>query len=225
MFTGLTTTNNDLDPETTVLRKTAVIDAEMTQQHDDIAALQETRLAGVGIIKEAEYTFFWFGKEPDESRIYGTGFAVANRLICSTELPYAISDRISVINMNTKQGNLRIKNAYAPALAGSPADKDNFYFQLEDTIRKASCLERTVLLGDINARTRADFESWLECLGRFGVGKVNENGERLLELRSRNNLCVTNTMFPGKPHRKVFWNHPHSKTWHQLDFVIISRKR
>jgi len=66
--------------------------------------------------------------------------------------------------------------------------------------------------------------SWPECLGKFGIGKINENGLRLLEFCSRNNLSI-NFFFPGKQHRKVPWCHPRSKTWHQLDFVITSQKQ
>lgn len=53
---------------------------------------------------------------------------------------------------------------------------------------------------------------------------MNENGQPLLQLCCRNNLVVTNTLFPGKPHQKMSWCHPRSKSWHQLDFVITSSK-
>ena len=36
------------------------------------------------------------------------------------------------------------------------------------------------------------------CLGHFGVGKINENGQRLLELCSFHSLCVTNFYYPDK---------------------------
>ena len=223
MMTGMNASGN-LDPNNTDIRKTAVIDSELSKRQISIAALQETRLAGAGTIKESEYTFFWFGKAPEEPRIYGTGFAVLNCLTPSILTPYAVSDRISVLKMKTNQGDILIINAYAPTLAASADDKDRFYCQLEDAIKLLSSSERTILLGDMNARVGADHISWLQCLGKFGVGKINENGQRLLELCSRNNMCITNTMFPGKPHRKMSWCHPRSKTWHQLDFVIISQK-
>ena len=206
------------------MRKTAIIDTELTRRKVDLAALQETRLAGLGTIKESNYSFFWFGKSPDEPRIYGTGFAVSNSLLRSTQSPVAISDRISTMKINTKQGVIHIVNAYAPTLGATSDDKDDFYNQLEDTIRDSTESERVIVLGDLNARIGSDNSSWPECIGHFGVGKMNENGQRLLQLRCRNNLVVTNTLFPGKPHRKVSWCHPRSKTWHQLDFVIASLK-
>ena len=175
-------------------------------------------------MKETSYTFFWFGRSLEESRLYGTGFAIANDLLSSCQTPYAVSDRISALKVNTRQGGILVISAYAPTLKADAETKDHFYNQLEDTIRQASSSERVILLGDMNARVGADYNSWPKCLGKFGVGKMNDNGQRLLELCCRNDLCVTNSYFSGKPHRKMSWCHPRSKTWHQLDFVIIDQK-
>ncbi|KAI8776463.1 Craniofacial development protein 2, partial [Biomphalaria glabrata] len=59
-------------------RKTAVINNELKRLHIDIAALQETRLAENGMLRETDYTFFWKGKAQDETRIHVVGFAVKN---------------------------------------------------------------------------------------------------------------------------------------------------
>ena len=60
MMTGMNSTD-DIDPENTDIRKTAFIDAELSRRQIDIAALQETRLAGAGSISEKNYNFFRFG--------------------------------------------------------------------------------------------------------------------------------------------------------------------
>ena len=61
------------------------------------------------------------------------------------------------------------------------------------------------------------------CLGRFNIGKVNENGQMLLELCTRFSLCVANSFFDTKPQNNVSWRHPRSKHWHQLDLVLVRR--
>jgi hypothetical protein len=38
-------------------------------------------------------------------------------------------------------------------------------------------LQNLFFLGDFNARTGADHNSWPRSIGRFGVGKLNENGQ------------------------------------------------
>lgn len=54
MLTGLSNDMQDIDDT----RKTAVINNELLRQSVDIAALQETRLADSGTLKEKDYTFF-----------------------------------------------------------------------------------------------------------------------------------------------------------------------
>ena len=58
-----------------------------------------------------------------------------------------------------------------------------------------------LVMGDFNARVgcREDMDlSWLGVQGRFGVGKLNENGEHLLSFCAMNELCIMNTMFAKK---------------------------
>lgn len=94
------------------------------------------------------------------------------------------------------------------------------YEELDVVVNTFPKNEHLLLLGDFNARVGADHESWPDCLGYFGVGNMNENGQRLLELCSYYKLCITNTFFQTKPLHKVSWRHPRSKRWHQLDLII-----
>lgn len=66
--------------------------------------------------------------------------------------------------------------------------KDEFYNKLAATISSIPSKEELVLLGDFNARVGADYNWWPSCLGQFGVGKMNDNGQRLLELCIYHNL-------------------------------------
>ena len=83
--------------------------------------------------------------------------------------------------------------------------------------------EQLYILGDFNARVGADHEAWPTCLGHHGMGKMNENGQRLLELCCHHVLSITNTFFENKPCHKVYWIHPSSGHWHRLDLVITRR--
>ena len=69
----------------------------------------------------------------------------------------------------------------------------------------------------------ADHATWPSCIGHFGIGKLNENGQRLLELCSYHDLCITNTFFATKLCHRVSWQHPRSHHWHQLDLIITQR--
>lgn len=204
-------------------RKTAIIDRELKRLNIDIAALQETRLPGSGSLKEKDYTFFWQGQEPHEHRLYGVGFAIRNSLLSSVEAPSSGTPRVLSLRLTTSSGLANILSVYAPTLCSTAEAKDKFYEELEAKLQQIPAKEHLFLLGDFNARVGADHDSWPRCVGRFGVGKLNENGQRLLELCSFHDLCLTNTFFPTKPHHRVSWRHPRSRRWHQLDFVITRR--
>ena len=109
--------DRDLDSSNTDLRNTAIIDSELSRWKVSIAALQETRFAGAGSIKEEHYTFFWYGKALEKHRIYGNAFAVLNNLLSTTQTQYAVNDRRSALKLNSQQWGIIIINAYAPALA------------------------------------------------------------------------------------------------------------
>lgn len=219
MRTGISDDLREMDDT----RKTAIIDRELTRLNISIAALQETRLAASGSLKEENYTFFWKGKEPEEPRQHGVGFAIKNTLLDSVEPPSGGTERLLSIRLGTAAGPVHILSAYAPTLAAPDEAKDQFYGQLDELISGCPKDEALFLLGDLNARTGADHESWPNSLGHHGTGKINANGQRLLELSTYHDLCITNTFFECKPQHKVSWKHPRSHRWHQLDLIITRR--
>ena len=204
-------------------RKTAVINNELKRLDVDIATLQETRLADSGTLKEKDYTFFWQGKSSEQRREHGVGFAVKNSLLNKVEPGSNSSERLMTLHLNTTEGPATLISVYAPTLSASPEAKDEFYENLSSTLSNIPSTEHLFLLGDFNARVGADNDSWPSCLGHFGVGKMNDNGQRLLELCSFHELCVTNSFFRTKPQHKFSWQHPRSKHWHQLDLILTRR--
>ena len=204
-------------------RKTAVISGELKRLNIDIAALQETRLADSGQLREHDYTFFWRGKAADEVRIHGVGFAVKNTLLSSITQPSGGNERILTMSLQTRSGKVNIISAYAPTLDADPEVKDRFYDELSDVVSRIPLEDEMILLGDFNARVGSDHDAWSGSLGPHGVGNVNENGQRLLEMCSFQNLSIMNTFFQTKLRQAVTWRHPRSGHWHQLDLVIARR--
>ena len=118
---------------------------------------------------------------------------------------------------------MNILSVYAPTLSSSAEAKDEFYEDLEITIRDILATEYLYLLGDFNVRVGSDCDSWPRTIGHFGVGKLSENGQRLLELCSYHDLCITNTFYSAKPHHRVSWRLSRSRHWHQLDLAFTRR--
>ena len=135
------------------------------------------------------------------------------------------TERILPLRLNTTDGPVTLFSVYAPTLHSSQEVKDAFYDQLQSAVGKVPASDSLVLLGDFNARVGADNASWPSCLGPFGVGSINDNGQWLLELCMLYSLCITNSYFQTKPQHKVSWRHPRSKRWHQLDLILTRRSQ
>uniref|UniRef100_A0A2C9LCX7 Endonuclease/exonuclease/phosphatase domain-containing protein n=1 Tax=Biomphalaria glabrata TaxID=6526 RepID=A0A2C9LCX7_BIOGL len=215
---------NENLPDIEDVRKSAIINDELSRLKVDIVALQETRLADSGSIKEKDYSFFWQGKTESEVREHGVGFAVKNTLLNTVELKCNGSERLLSLRLKTSIGHVTLIYAYAPTLSSTPEAKDMFYDNLSSALSEIPTTEQVIILGDLNALVGSDNSAWDSCIGRFGVGKVNENGQRLLEVCSLHSLCVTNTYFKTKPQHRVSWRHPRSKHWHQLDLIMLRQK-
>ncbi|XP_061728258.1 uncharacterized protein LOC133533309 [Cydia pomonella] len=215
---------DEAEDGTPALRKTSIIDRELLRLRVDIAALQETRLADEGSLRENNYTFFWKGKDTGERREHGVGFAVKNSLLSCIDPPTGVSERIMVLKLQSTSGSVTVVSAYAPTLKTEPEIKDNFYEALRCCLDNVRTSDKLLLLGDFNARIGNNAVDWPECMGHQGVGHLNDNGQRLLELCASHSLCITNTYFKNKLIHKVSWKHPRSGHWHQLDHIITRRR-
>ena len=133
------------------------------------------------------------------------------------------SERLLTLRLNTTAGPVTIVSVYGSTMFATSDTKDEFYENFAATISSVPNNEQLVLLGDFNARVGADHDTWPSCLGQFGVGKMSENGPRLLELRTFHDLCIANSYFRTKSQHKFSWRHPRSKHWHQLDLIIFRR--
>ena len=204
--------------------KTSILDRELKRLGVDVAALQETRLANFGSIKERNYTFFWQGLKENERRLHGVGFAVNNRLLPMIETPEGGTERLMSLRIRTATGYATLLSCYAPTLDADPIIKEKFYHQLDDKVKETPTNDALYLLGDFNARVGAEDTLWPSVLGKHGIGKTNDNGQRLLEFCSFHHLCITNTFFKNKDLYKASWRHPRSKIWHQLDLIVTKQK-
>ena len=117
-----------------------------------------------------------------------------------------------------------IVSCYAPTISRPEQEKDDFYQHLREVIASVRHKDKLVLMGDFNARVGADYHSWGGVLGHHGVGRMNENGLRLLSLCREFDLTITNTLFQQKNNHKTTWRHPRSNDWHMIDYVITKRR-
>ena len=216
------------DSESQPERKTALISHALRKYNIDISAISETRLAGSSQLEEVGggYVFFWIGKNEEERRLSGVGFAIKSELAKSLpSLPQGVSDRIMTLSLsldNNKSATL--VSCYAPTMYATQQETDDFYDQLRAVISKVSFSDKLILMGDFNARVGSDHYTWPGILGNGGVGKMNSNGLHLLSLCREFDLTISNTLFQQSNQRKTTWMHPRSKNWHMIDYVITRRR-
>ena len=126
-----------------------------------------------------------------------------------------------------RSSHLHILSCYAPTFAASRDEKDRFFDSLQDALSSIPSDECFVMLGDFNARvgSRGVFdERWYER-GPHGCGELNEAGKELLSFLSTNEATVCNTWFKKRDICKQTWQHPKSKRWHCIDYMIVRKAR
>lgn len=86
-------------------------------------------------------------------------------------------------------------------------EKEEFYIQLEMTIKDVPSGDILVqmgdilaLMGDINAQLDPSYTNLKRVMGTQGMGRMNVNGELLAEFCSNHNLTIDGMIFP---HRRV----------------------
>lgn len=155
--------DNDSSPE----RKTALVCFELKKYNIDIAALNETRLAGISHLTEVKggYEFYWSGKSETEPRHSGVGFAIRSDLARTLPLlPGGFSDRIMTLTLELEHDTRAVLvSCYAPTLASPEQEKDNFYNQLRSVISGIRYKDKIILMGDFNARVGSDLQSYERC--------------------------------------------------------------
>ena len=190
-------TTNDSNTGIRPERATAIICKELEKSGIEICALSEVRRPGSGNIKEKSHTIFWSG---GEDKTAGVGFAVSNKFGHISPVP--VNDRLMTVRVPLTDGKcLTVISVYAPTMQRSSVEKESFYERLGDCIEEAKG-DSIIILGDFNARTGKDWESWPSVMGKHGVGKMNTNGLMLLEFCTRFNLTVMGSMFQLKNHLK-----------------------
>ena len=147
---------------------------------------------------------------------------IANRL---QSLPIGHSDRLVSFRLPIKDNRFAtVISVCAPTLLADAEVKEAFYSDLRNLLRQVKSEDKVLIVGDFNARVGRDCNVWTGVLGRHGVGNCNDNGRLLLEFCSEHELTITNTMFQQKDRYKTTWQHPRSKHWHLLDYILTRQR-
>ena len=199
--------------------KLELIVKELERYRWDVIGLSETHLPGSGEQRCGDIILSYSGR-PDGKHRQGVGFLLtrkAKRALIATKL---VSERLMMIRLRAKVQNITAIQVYAPDSSRPDEEVDTFYQQLQSLTDEVPKKDLLVVMGDFNAIAGEATQLDSDVLGRFGLGRRNARGERLLEFCRDNDLFVTNSMFKHRKRRKA----PDGKTTNLIDYVLISKR-
>ena len=137
---------------------------------------------------------------------------------------FRLNSRLINARLKGKQNNLTLIQCYAPTNDNEDDLKDNFYLRLQAEIGQVPMQDLIITMGDLNAKVGADNSGSDRVMGRHGSGIINENGERLVEFCTTNNLVIGGTLFPHREIHKITWCSPNGRDRNQIDHLLINGK-
>lgn len=185
------------------LLKQQTLISDLAKLDVDICGLQETHVKEENLKLIIDRTTkelynLYFAKT--SNRYHGVGFAIRKHIPCSI---HQIDDRIIVANVviknvdSSKDRKLKIINFYAPTSQRTredPSETERLYNILESELNKGN-RTNTFVIGDFNGIIGSGNELYPKVVGSFGKGRLNQNGQFVIDLAVRNNLYASNTQF------------------------------
>jgi hypothetical protein len=136
----------------------------------------------------------------NEDHELGTGFFVHMRIISAVMMVEFVSDKIDDV-------------------------KDSLYEELECIFDNIPKYHKKMLSGDFSAKIgREDIFKptvWNKSLHEI----CNDDGVRVVNFATSNNLTVRSIIFPHHKIHKYMWTSPDWKTHDQIDHILIDRRR
>ena len=200
--------------------KLDIVKIEMKRLKIDILGISELHWAGSGYFNSDDYTVYYSGNE--SIRRNGVAF-IANKKIATAVQGFStINDRIISIHIDGKPRQLTILQVYAPTTDAKQEDIEKFYADLQQAIDQTPAKNTIYITGDFNAKVGAGEDA--PVVGKFGLGKRNEAGDRLIQCCQENRLLIANTWFEQPKRRLYTWTAPNGQHRNQIDYFLCQQR-
>lgn len=189
----------------------------------DFLGITETHMPNSGSELLDNGSLFIYSGRTDGYKRDGVGFTLSKRVKNSLISYTPVSERIITARLHSRHINITFVVAYAPTNSYSDHLKDEFYQQLNATFSDLPRHDIKILLGDFNAKLGTDYHLWPGIIGKHSLhGSSNDNGTRLLDFCTLNQLTVGGTLFEHRDIHKGTWRSPDGRTVNQIDHICIS---
>ena len=102
------------------------------------------------------------------------------------------------------------------------AEVEWFYEDLQDLLELTPKKDVLFIIGDWNAKVGS--RETPGVTGKFGLGKQNEAGQRLIEFCQENALVIANTLFQQQRRRLYTWTSSHGQHRNQINYTLCSQR-
>ena len=97
-----------------------------------------------------------------------------------------------------------------------------FYEDLQELLELTHKKNILLIIGDWNAKVGS--QETPGVTGKFGLGVLNEAGQRLTEFFQENALVIANTLFQQHKRRLYTWTSPDGQHQNQIDYILCREK-
>lgn len=159
-----------------------------------------------------------------EGHAFGCGFAVHESLEPYVKEFNPISERISLIRVDTKPLNIILVCVHAPTETGEENMKDAFYEDLSQIYDKLPGNVIKLVIGDLNANCGKETH-FMPMIGKKSLHETsNGNGLRLISFAAAKDMIISSTTFPHKTTHKATWKSPDGTTCNQIDHILVQKR-
>ncbi|VDO85613.1 unnamed protein product [Heligmosomoides polygyrus] len=125
------------------------------------------------------------------------------------------------LRLDTKEGCWTTMSVYAPHTGCSEHDKDDFYLSLEEAIRSVPEGNYLSIARDMNGHVGSGRKGVERVHGGKGIGLINPDGERILDLPIAHDLAVCSTFFAKRESHKVTYANGGRRT--EVDHILVRK--
>ena len=116
------------------------------------------------------------------------------------------NDRVICVRFQGKSFNITVIQVYAPNSNAEEAEVEWFYEDLQDLLELTPQKDVLFIIGDWNAKVGS--QETPGVTGKFGLGILNQTGQRLIEFYQENTLVIANTLLQKHKRRLYIWTSP-----------------
>ena len=157
----------------------------------DTLGISKLKWTGMGEFNSDDHCIYYCGQE--SLRRNGVAIMVNKRVLNAVLGCNLKNDRMISVHFQGKPFNITGIQVYAPTSNTEEAEVQQFYEDLQDLLELTPKKDVLFIIGDWNAKVGS--QEIPGVTGKFGLGKQNEAGQRLIEFCQENALVIANTLF------------------------------